>query len=230
MKAPRCVLFCLLMSAVSACGAKGGDVSDTEHSFRVALQAVSATEAPLPGVAFEMDGAPVGITNQAGMLVTRVRGTAGQTLAVRATCPAGYEGSGTQPLRLAHTRALGSEAAEALSVRAACVKKLAQLAIVIHAPQGTKLPVMVDGAALGTTDEAGSAHFLLSIERTVPTVRVSLDTTGSRLLMPQHPSRTFELHGEDAILVFDQTFSVRRRTKDIASSKVPARRIPQRLD
>ncbi len=230
MKLLGCAFLSLLALSLNAC-TKPGTVVDAEHSFKVALRAVTDGEAPLVGVVFETDSIRVGVTDAAGALTTQLRGTAGQTFVLRATCPDGYSSmESLPPLRLAHTRSLGSDGDEPLSVRAVCTKKLGAIAIVVHAPQGAHLPVTIDGSPHGTTDDAGNAHILLKLQRTVPSVRVALDTTSDPLLMPQHPSRTFELHGQDAILLFDQTLSVRAGPKTLPVSRVAPRRIPQRLD
>lgn len=82
----------------------------------------------------------------------------------------------------------------------------------------------------GTTDEAGNGHFLLQVEWTAASVHVAIDTTMNRLLMPQNPSRTFELHGQDTVIVFDQSLTLRARPKAPPASRVGTRHVPQRLD
>ena len=72
------------------------------------------------------------------------------------------------------------------------------------------------------------AHVLLQLDRDVRKVSVTLDTTEQPRLRPQNPSRTFELHGKDAILVMDQPFSAPSRPT-VRLGAAPKRHIPYKI-
>jgi len=223
-----------LAVVLGACGSKPEARGDAAQAFKVALKGATEGESPLSGVIFSVDDRPLGATDTAGVLTTEFNGSAGQVVELRGTCPQGYETSeALVTLRLAHTRPLSGSAGaeEPLSAKITCTRKLSEVAVVVHAEGGSGLPVIVDGVARATTDEAGNAHVLLALDRTVPSVRVGIDTTSNASLMPQHPSRTFELHGKDAVLIFDQTLTARARPRVAAPAarKPASRHIPQRL-
>jgi len=102
--------------------------------------------------------------------------------------------------------------------------------VVVKAERGKNLPVSLNGKPVATTDADGHAHVLIEMDRSVTSLRVDLDTTAEHSLLPQNPGRTFDLHGRDAVLVFEQPFSVAARPKARPGAQAPRRHVPQRLD
>jgi hypothetical protein len=187
---------------------------------------------PLSGVVIQANQAPLGTTNSAGKLTKRLKGAEGQVVEVRAVCPEAYEAYEQAPpaLRLTRTRPLGSGERGPITYDVVCQKRLRQIAIVVKSERGADLPVSIDGKRVATTDAAGNAHALVELDRTTTALRVDLDTSKDPRLQPQNPQRTFELHGHDAVLVFEQPFTLASRAAPRPKSQAIRRHVPQRLD
>jgi hypothetical protein len=76
----------------------------------------------------------------------------------------------------------------------------------------TSLPVKIDGAVVGQTDELGFGHFHV---RTDPGSRfeVAIDTSSNEKLMPQNPKQVFQLGKRDDLFVVDQHFRLPPKAK-----------------
>lgn len=219
----RHAVCALLLASTVGCGSKA-----TDDRFEISLRATSDDSAPLADVAFTTGKSNLGKTSSSGVINVRLRGTEGQTLPVSVTCPNGYESSGElSPLRLTRTRRVGEAVVQPLAVEATCVRKLRDVVLVVRAESASNLPVHVDGKPAATTT-GGTAHLLLQLDRDVRQVSVTLDTTDQPKLRPQNPSRTFELHGKDTVLVMDQSFTASRKPQN-RNSSAPRRHIPYRV-
>jgi hypothetical protein len=213
----------LLLVSIFGCGSKTID-----DRFEISLRATSDDALPLAGAKFATSKSNLGQTSGSGVVNVRLRGAEGQTLAVAVTCPSGYESSGElPPLRLTRTRRVGEAVAQPLAVEATCIRKLRDVVLVVRAESAPNLPVHVDGKPAATTTD-GMAHLLLQLDRDVRQVSVTLDTTDQPKLRPQNPSRTFELHGRDAVLVMDQSFSAAPKPQN-RNPPAPRRHIPYRV-
>jgi len=71
---------------------------------------------------------------------------------------------------------------------------------------------------------------LVKADRTTPSLNVSLDTSAHQELKPRNPSRTYELAGNDALLVFDQTFVATTKPVFHGGPAKPRKHIPYRVD
>jgi hypothetical protein len=67
-------------------------------------------------------------------------------------------------------------------------------------------------------------------ERDLKSFNVSLDTSAHQELKPKNPSRTYELAGNDAVLVFDQALVATHRTVFHGAGTKPRKHIPYRVD
>lgn len=220
LRASACAL--LLFSTIG-CSSK-----TTDDRFEISLRAISDDMTPLADVAFATGKSNLGRTSNSGVVNVRLRGTEGQTLPVTVTCPGGYESSGElSPLRLARTRRVGQTLAQPLTVEATCIRKLRDVVLVVRAENASNLAVHVDGKPAATTTD-GTAHLLLQLDRDVRQVSVTLDTTDQPKLRPQNPSRTFDLHGKDTVLVMDQSFTASPKPQH-RNSRAPRRHIPYRV-
>lgn len=207
---------------VSACSGK-----PAQDRFELSLHATSDDAAPLANVTFASGSSKLGVTDASGALTVRLRGVEGQTLPITFTCPGGYESTNSaRSVRLTHTRGVTEGASQPLTLEAACVRKLRQVVVVVRSENATDLPILIDGKAT-TLAADGTAHVLLQLDRDVPTVTVALDTSTQPKLRPQNPSRTFDLHGKDAVLVMAQSFTSTKPR--LHSAPLPQRHIPYRI-
>jgi hypothetical protein len=104
-----------------------------------------------------------------------------------------------------------------------------EVVLVVHTQPGRALPVLVDGKLSSMTTSDGLAHVLLRIDRSVRTLNAKLDTGTAPKLRPKSPSRTFDLSGNDAILIFDQNFSTRLVAPISKEPPKPQRHVPERV-
>jgi hypothetical protein len=212
----------LPLLAVAACGNK-----TTQDRFELSLRATSDDATPLSNVAFETGKSKLGATDASGALTVRLRGVEGQTLPITFTCPAGYEPEGgARSLRLTHTRGVTEGSSQPLTIDTTCVRKLRQVVVVVRSENATDLPILVDGKTTAVAAD-GTAHLLLELDRDVRAVTVALDTSTQPKLRPQNPSRTFDLHGKDAVLVMAQSFTSTKPRPH--GTSLPQRHIPYRI-
>lgn len=221
--------FVTVALAATACASRRPAPSEAE--FSVVFKTTSEDGEPLATVALSAGGKPLGASDASGRLTARLQGSEGQSLDVKAICPEGYASpEAASPIRLSHVRALGKASLEPIAYQVVCERKLEQIAIAVRAEHGKELPVLVNGIPKGVTDRDGQAHLLVEVDRDVPSLRVELDTTLAPASLPQNPSRVFELHGEDAILIFEQKFTEAAPLRARPAAPAPPRHVPQRLD
>jgi hypothetical protein len=201
--------------------------------FKVELGARSDDGEPIAGALFTSGTKRLGTTDARGVLERAIPGTEGQTLPVGATCPEGYEGpKGPLSVRLSNNvRSVGATGPKPTRLDVTCKRKTRQVVVVVHAPGGADLPVLVEGVAANTVNPDGSAHVLVEVDTSVKSLAVTLDTSARRDLVPKNPRRLFDLDGGDALLVMDQTFHGQARPKQrVVSDPRPRRHIPTRVD
>ncbi len=233
-KMSRWVLFQFHL-VVTGCGSP--NAPSVDKSFDVVLHALSDEGQPVEGVQFSCAELALGTTDTKGKVAMQLRGVDGQILAVTTTCPDGYLAP-EQPaqLRLAEVRKLDPTAPAAIGFDSVCTRKVRDVVLVVRTSQAPVLKVEVAGKSVGSTDGNGQAHFRFQLDRTVSRMSVSLDTTATPMLRPQNPSRVFELDGQDAVLLLDQSFTVERtlpvkRHVVVAKKREePERHIPYRID
>ncbi len=221
------LLFAVLLGCQSACSS--APPPDAASKFGLELRALTEEGTPLAGVGLTAEGQPLGFTGRDGRLTHDFRGVEGRSVRVVVTCPEEFEQpEQPAPLRLTRTRAVGTQAAQPLTLDVRCQKRLNDIAVVVHADRGDHLPVLVDGKPVATTDDEGIAHVLLRRPRGTSAVQLGLDTTSRRALKPVNPTRSYDLHGRDAIVLFEPSFVVSKPQGPRTAA--PRRHIPVRVD
>jgi hypothetical protein len=197
--------------------------------FTIELRALSDDGAPLAGVAFSLGKKTAGLTGTEGRVVQKVAGDEGSTLRVGVTCPVDYDPPGQLPVvRLTRTRTIDAREAQPLPVEVRCERRQSDIVVVVRADRGSRLPVLIDGKLVTTTDDDGLAHVLVRRARTEKKLDVALDTTGRASLKPVNPARTYDISGRDAVILFEQTFVA--TPPAVARAVAPRRHIPVRVD
>lgn len=229
---PVTLLLLLTSLLLPACG--GSAASTNGKSFDVELKATSDDGELLEGVKFATSSSTIGTSNAKGTVSVNMKGSDGQSLPITTTCPDGYVGpEQTSTLKLTEVRRVNQENPSALGIAVTCTRKLREVVLVVRTTNAASLPVDVGGKTVGTTDENGNAHVRLQLDREVRSLSVSLGTNDSPALRPQNPSRVYELDGQDAILLVDQSFTIDRKVvvkKRVASSVPRAKHIPYKID
>jgi hypothetical protein len=231
-RVPAAVILFLASLLLPACG--GSTASTNGKSFDVVLKATSDDGEPLQGVRFASGSSPIGTSSAKGTVSVNMKGSDGQSLPITTTCPDGFVGP-EQPstLKLTEVRRVNQEGPATLGIEVTCTRKLREIVLVVRTTNATSLPVDVGGKTVGTTDENGNAHVRMQLDREVRSLSVSLGTTDSPALRPQNPSRVYELDGQDAILLVDQSFTIDRKVitkRRVASSTPRAKHIPYKID
>ena len=216
-----------VLGCLSACSS--APIPDEASRFALELRAVTEEGTPLARVGVAADGQQLGFSSDDGRLARDLHGVEGSSVRVSVTCPPEYEQpEQPPPLRLTRTRSVGTQAAQPLTIDVRCQKHLSTIALVVRAERGERLPILVDGKPIATTDDDGVAHVLLRRPRGEKAVQLGVDTSSRSALKPVNPTRSYELHGRDAIVLFEPSFVVNKPQGPRFSA--PRRRIPVRVD
>jgi len=113
---------------------------------------------------------------------------------------------------------------------AVCQRNVRDIVLVMRALGGADLPFQIDGKPAGNTDADGIAHVLVHSDRTPKSLNVSLDTSAHQELKPKNPSRTYELVGNDAVLVFDQALVATHKPVLHGAGAKIRKHVPYRVD
>ena len=219
------------IASLLAAGCGPTITTSSEQRFDVAFHAITDDGEPLASVAFRTGNRLLGVTNASGALGVSLKASEGQTLPVTVTCPSGFASpDAVPPLRLAHARTVAEQPASTSSLLfpATCTRESRDVVVLVHGEHGNALPVLVDGKPVATTDANGVAHVLVEFGRDVRSFEVRLDTSGRGDLKPANPSRTFELTGRDAVVLFEQPLTI--APKVVVRKAQAARHVPYRID
>ncbi len=184
----------------------------------VTIQVESDPGMPLAGVAFDVEGAPIGTSDEHGLVHTILEGREGTTIDIHHACPEGYSTEDdTQSLALISFQSLDPEAQNGLRMTVRCTPINRQAAFIIDAGGHAGLPVLINGNEVGVTDEAGIAQVVID---TLPNrnFRVELATADFERLRPRNPTHTFNLGARSDVFVFQPEITeeappVRRRRR-----------------
>lgn len=221
--------YIALMVGIVGCSSKESVMANTR--FASEFHITNDDGDVLAGAVIVASRTRLGTTGADGTLRTNLAGTEGQSLPVTVSCPEGFIGP-EKPvmLRLTHTRPINFIGYHAMQMEAACVRNVRNLVLIVRALGGAELPLQVDGKPAGTTGADGVAHVLVKAERNVKWLTVSLNTSGHQELKPRNPSRTYELGGTDALLLFDQPFVVTPKANLYGGGTKPRKHIPYRVN
>ncbi len=185
--------------ALAGCARSGPQPFDV----RVDVSADGAT--PVAGAQIRVRGDYLATSDARGRAALSVTGNPGERLPVSLSCPEGFRAQPVlEQLQLPAPGATDSERPLTLALR--CETLLHDGVILVHAAAGAnRLPVKVDGAVVGQTDELGFAHVHVRASSD-SSFEVSLDTSGDSALRPANPTQRFTLHDGDELFVFDPAF------------------------
>jgi hypothetical protein len=164
----------------------------------------------------------VGTTGDAGTLAVGIRGSEGEHVALTVGCPEGYE-SPSGPVDVVLHRL---EAGRKPQYDISCPPVRRNIVVVVRADHGPGLPIMYLGREIGSTDESGAAHAVVSAPSNED-VEVLLSTRepGHERLRPQNPSMKFVSSDANDIKIF----SVQFQLEPDRHSSAPRSALPVRL-
>jgi hypothetical protein len=225
---PRSLTHALLVTvALSACESS----APVRGALEVTIEARTATGDPVAGARAWAAGRALGETDAAGHLRTKLEGTVGERVALSWACPAAYATRSEQRTLVLEPAA--AHIATPTTLRAQCdpLERLAALVVRVNGAPPSGVPVRVRGEVVARTDEAGVAHALLRVRPNAP-LAVALDTSAYPELLPRDPVETFQLGGEDSVLLLERTLTSTPPTPPKERRRVrrePARRLPYRI-
>lgn len=234
MKTKLSTALQIALAAVVLVGC-GGSANATKKRFSVVLMSSSDDGSPVVNTKFWLGKTALGVTNDRGLLEKSLTGAEGQSATLRVTCPEGYlSPEEATLLSLKEVRKVNQEGPATINVAVTCDRRQRDVVVVVRTNGVVSLPVDIGGKFMGATSADGTAHFHLPLDRGVRSLSVSLQTANQPSLRPQSPSRVFELDGNDAVLLVEQSFTSERasRTKRSAPAAYvpPKKRVPQRID
>lgn len=215
--------------AVQGCGVK--EPGPVASRFAVEFLVTNDDGNALAGTGIAAGMASLGKTGSDGRLRVELDGLDGQVLPISVSCPQGYTNlDKVASLRLTHTRRVNEVGFQATHFESTCTRNVREIVLVVRAEGGSGLPLQIDGRLAGTTDTDGIAHVLVRADRNLKALNVSLNTSDRQDLKPRSPSRTYELAGNDAVLVFDQAFVKTSKAKSRSGSVRHRQHIPYRVE
>lgn len=224
----RTVIAAALLIAV---GCSAASSPHTDSRFEIEFRVNKDDGEAIKGASIRTGETQLGITGEDGKLRSELAGVEGQTLPIIVTCPDGFSGmEKPSTVRLTHTRRVDLNGYQAMRFEGVCTRNVRDIVVVVRAQGGAGVTLNVDGKPAGTTNADGIAHVLVHASRQVKSLSVSLDTSTRPELKPKNPSRTYELGGNDAILIMDQTFVSAPKRVFRAAAPKQQKHIPYRID
>jgi len=188
----------------------GCGLTSQTSSYPVVVRALDNLEKPLPGVAVNVSGVALGVTDANGQRTLSIPGSDGQRVDLVATCPAGYEGPSEPPM-LALKRVEDPQGSDAQPIEVRVVCQLQEHVEVVAVRSGQPgLPILLRGQPVGHTGSTGTAHVLVR-DAVGSSFQLTLDTGTKPQLRPESPTRMFTVAQRDAFAVWDQPFQVEKK-------------------
>jgi len=211
----------------SACS----EESIQRYEHEVVMLAQDDRGEPLASVSIALDGQDVGDTDASGGLTVSLSAPDGQRVAFVAKCPPGHEAARSKDeLLLRNMQQASEDSSVELRVGITCPRSQRLAALIVRADGRGGLPVLINGERRAVTDKSGVAHIALRMPPGTP-LRAELDTAKHSKLQPQNPQHVFAIGEEDAVVVFDQPFSTKRRKRvRKATAEEPVVKRPVRID
>ena len=198
------------------------------ESFQLLIGVRDLSGSPLANTSVTLENKAAGKTDANGNLRTTLHGKEGRRVSVHAQCGAGFrtgeKSSAHVTLRLLHAVGKKSDTPLPLTVDLTCIAVTQQFVLVVKTNQKEKLPIVVDGRAIGQTDADGVAQTVLS-GPIGEEIEVVLGTDAYPALSPQSPSRRLVIPDTPQILIFEQDFRSAKPKKRKHRGRVGPKRI-----
>ena len=157
-----------------------------------------------------IDGRPIGVTGADGLLQAEVHGGRDRSLQIEHRCPPGhFQPSKPKRFRLRPVDDVRGAGPVAVQVTLQCRPEQRLAVFVIKAPNGSHLPVKLDGRLVARTNASGVAHFFVSGPPGTEHA-IELDTSERPRLLPRSPTQHFTLPDAHEVFVVDQAFEMEK--------------------
>lgn len=172
-------------------------------------------------------------TDEKGMTRAKISHADGETIRLQVQCPADYA-QAADPARSVTVRRWFAEEKNRAQLQIAplferfvCRPLNHPSVLVVRTHGADKLPIKALGRTVGETTEEGVALLVID-EASGSEMEVMLDTVAQPDLQPKMPTRRFTVPETSQILVFDQTFSRKKKKKARKNRRRPST-APRRL-
>lgn len=184
-----------------------GSAAREEKPFSIVVRVNDEVGRPVPEVAISVGKSVNATTAANGSVTLKLSGTDGESVAVNVKCPERYA-SPDKPLAVT-LRRLGSNS-PVPQFDAVCTSRMHTTLVGVRTENGQGVAIVHRGKLLARTDEAGTAHFSLTLPPN-ETVVLDLDTKENAALRPQSPSLTFRTSDRDELVLLEQKFTLFRK-------------------
>lgn len=212
----------LVAAAVAAAIAAGSSCKNFDPPppppFKIFVKVESDPGKALPGAVVIRKNKTLATTGPDGRAMLTIAGAEGEVTDVIIHCPEAYQ-SPAKPVGIRLTRiADGTKVPE---YNVSCPPTLRRVVVAVKAENGANLPVVYLNRRVTRTDASGAAHFALQVAPGTQ-FQVTLDTSeqGDRL-KPKSPSKPFTVGRQDDILLFEQTFQVKKKKRRVYRPHIP---------
>lgn len=207
MSVIRCLSLILGAMSATSCG----ETSSGSRLVILDFVAESDPGHPLEGVLIALDGTPLGTTDSRGSLRVSIGTKLGERIQLEHDCPPGHRDP-TQPkmLSLGNYRGIDDVSPPIMQLAIRCPPTNRLAVIVVRADHREGLAVVLNGRTVAKTNAAGVAHFSTSVPPGTE-LRVRLDTSEYRHLVPRNPMRVFTVPDAPEAFVIDQAFQTVKR-------------------
>jgi hypothetical protein len=204
--APALHSLALLASfQLPACSAlEDPTVSPKATPFTVVVQVRDDAGRPVSGAEVSAGKAASAKSVETGAAELKLTGNEGDSVALSVRCPEHYTSPEKAVTVTLRRLAAGSPVPK---FDAICTARVHTTLVGIRTENGQGLPIVHQGKVVSQTDEAGTAHFQLTLPPN-ETVVLSFDTRDKAALRPQNPSVTFRTSDRDELVLLEQKFTV----------------------
>jgi hypothetical protein len=213
-------LFVAIVAAAAAAAGLGCGAFDpppTPPPFKATVIVTGDPGEPLLGAVVSYRKGEPAMTGADGRVELVFHGADGDVREVTVACPPGHQQAGNA-LQIRLTRLASTQLPE---YQVSCPPLRRKVVVAVRADNGPFLPVKYLNEVVATTDEAGAAHFALTIEP--GSFSVALDTSDRKDLKPPSPARVMTVGQQDDVLVFDQRFEVQKKRVYVKPIQRPVR-------
>jgi hypothetical protein len=207
---------------LSACSVLDPSAPPPTSTFPVLLTVQQDGATPVAGVRVLEGGHLIGTTDATGSVPLELSGVEGGSTSLALKCPDGFS-SPQKPLEvgLRHL-APGSPAPR---FNSECVPLVHSIVAAVLAENGPNLPISFLNQVIGHTNELGVGHVLLEASEHQQ-ITLTLDTRAQPHMLPQNPALTFVAPEHEALVLLEQSFTVKRAK---ARARGPSRPRPTRI-
>jgi len=225
------IISAIALVGLGDAGCSGTTPQPDRSRFAIEFRVTDDDHDALASTAITVGKQRLGTTGPGGVLKSDLSGAEGQSLPILIECPNGFTGPDRPAqLRLTHTRRVNVIGYQPMHYEAVCRRNVRDIVLAVRAQGGAGLPLEIDGKLAGVTDADGIAHVLVHADRNLKSLTVSLDTSARQELKPKNPTRTYELAGNDTVLVFDQPLVATHKPVLHGGGTKLRKHIPYRVD